>query len=46
MDDADESESGTDVPTWAALFERAAPRGIEEPAVRAALARRREGADD
>ena len=46
MDDADESESGTGGPTWAALFERAAPHGIGESAVRAALARRREGTDE
>ena len=43
-------ETRTDVdggpPTWAALFERAAPRDIDESTVREALARRRGDEDD
>ena len=41
--DGKRDTAGGDGPTWAALFERASARGIEESAVREALARRREG---
>jgi len=39
------NEANENVPAWADLFDRAATYGIDESAVREALARRREGTD-
>jgi hypothetical protein len=44
-DEAGASANG-ETPTWASLFERASAYGVEESAVREALARRREEGDD
>ena len=48
MDDADgrRTDTNDDPTTWADLFDRGARYGVDESAVREALARRRERVDE